>query len=207
MVFYPDGVTPGGPEFEGYNFWWFFISDLGMYVSWDGNPNLISKNLLSCALFSMSIGGVILYCTLFAVLFDKSCVDKDLRFLNNTGLIFGLVGSVLVNGVYIFPKGTEDTLHEIVSASFFFMLMLSTGAYNLLLLKLNKIYWKFTIIGYIFWVIALVYTFGSIIFPQLTYPLTPFKPTMQKFTVLSLSATTINTFFICAKFSQNIYNK
>lgn len=202
MVFYPDGVTPGGPVFERYNFWWFFISDLGMYVSWDGNPNLVSKSLLSCALLSMSIGGAFLYCTLYSVLFEKASADRELKFLNKSGLILGIIGSILVNGVYIFPKVTLNTLHEIFAASFFFMLMLSTGAYNLLLIKYDKKYWRYTLVGYVFWVIALIYTFGPILFPQFAYPLTPFKPTLQKFTVLSLCATTINTFFICAKFSK-----
>lgn len=202
MIFYPDGVTPGGPVFERYNCWWFFISDLGMNASWDGNPNYISKSLLSCALFLMSISGILLFFTLYSLLNDRTIADRNLRFLNKSGFILGLVGSILVNGVYMFPKDTQIIVHEIVSAGFFFILMLSIGSYNLLLVKFSKKYWRFTIIGYLFWLIALIYTFGPIIFPQLAYPLTFFKPTMQKFTVLSLCLTTVNNFYVCAKFSK-----
>jgi hypothetical membrane protein len=196
MIFYPDGLSSTGYNgFDGYSFWNNYISDLGMTHTFRGVPNPISSLFLLVGIITLSIGGTLFYLLAFIVFSND---NKSMIRLSAVGSIFGIVGIVFLLGIVIFPKDTEIELHEITSILFFLFTFAAVLVYNRIIFIHEDLSNKYTIIGYLFVICGLIYAIvPNLIFPQLgDESQSIFKPTAQKFAVISLLVAMFNYIFM-----------
>ncbi|MFX1255319.1 MAG: hypothetical protein ACFFCZ_27200 [Promethearchaeota archaeon] len=163
MFFYP-----GGYDFFGY-----FISDLGRVMAINGEPNDISFILFNLA---MLIGALtqIPFWLIIRRLFIESAVEKVLATL---GTILGLISAFLLIGIDLFPVDTQTEAHVIFARFFYVFFPAAILIYSIAMVFKQDYSNYFAIIGF-------VVSFSFALFLWIIEPrgLSPFQ---QKITVYS----------------------
>ncbi|MFX1532849.1 MAG: hypothetical protein ACFFDI_01295 [Promethearchaeota archaeon] len=163
MVFYP-----GGYDFFGY-----FISDLGRVIAINGEPNGISFILFN---LTMLIGALtqIPFWLIIRRLFIESTIEKVLAAL---GTILGLISIFLLIGIDLFPVDTQPEAH-VIFARFFYVFFPAAILIYSIAMVFNQDYSNY------FAIIGFVVSFSFALFLLIIEP-RGFSPFQQKITVYS----------------------
>lgn len=121
IIFYPGG----------YNFFGYFLSDLGAVRSRNGELNTLPSLLFSIA-FSLLGLSLVPFWLLIPLLFATSKYEKIFGVL---GSIMGLLTTPLIIGVVVYPMDTQLDTHEFYAWSYAFFLALAIFFYSLTILR------------------------------------------------------------------------
>lgn len=131
ILFYPGG----------YNFFGYFLSDLGTVRARNGELNQISSALFLVT-FSILAGSLIPFWLILRTLFTNSSLERGLSTL---GSIMGLLSTPLAFGILLCPMDTQFEAHEFFAFSYTFFLALLILFFSLAIL-LNQNYPKYIVV-------------------------------------------------------------
>lgn len=204
MVAYPDGVTPSGLIYENYSFWGNFLSDLGMAVSFGNNSNTVAPLLFNSALIILAVG-VLLLNLVFYTVFRGVKEDQE-KFLH-IGFVCGFLSPVFLVLIGVFPKDAYYTVHGAVASLFFLFALIWVLSFNALLVFYDESFKKYAYMGYLFWIISMIYTFVPIFLPQHSASESIFKPMFQKVTIISLIMVLWGDLQACRHVGKRLFEK
>ncbi|MHA1341666.1 MAG: hypothetical protein ACTSRZ_17290 [Promethearchaeota archaeon] len=151
MILYPDGYTPAGEISNHYNFWWNYISDLGMTKSFAGAAKLGSTIFFILAISNFIITGLIVnLLNLYSVwtIYDlklisnviplrkKNYVEFAVLLCSVSGIFSSLAGLFII----IFPKDTMAYEHQLASGIFFFGIFIQIFIYLFIVFDLMSLF-------------------------------------------------------------------
>ena len=110
----------------GYNFFMYFLSDLGTVRARNGDLNPVSSLLFSIA-FTILALSLIPFWLIIRTLFTETTLEKVLSAL---GSVMGLVSTPIVVGVVLYPMDTQFKVHEFLALSYSFSLALAILFYS-----------------------------------------------------------------------------
>ena len=136
----------------GYDYFWYYFSDLGAVVARNGELNSISSTLFFVTL-TVNALALIPFWLILRSLFTESTVEK---FLSILGSVLGLISSPFIIGVALFPIDTQLDTHILVTLIFFLLFTLASLLYSIAII-LNQNYPNyFGLIGFVLFAISLV---------------------------------------------------
>jgi hypothetical protein len=146
ILFYPGG----------YNFFMYFLSDLGTVRARNGDLNPVSSFLFSIA-FSILALSLIPFWLIIRTLFTETIFEKVLSAL---GSVMGLISTLIVVGVVLYPMDTQFDVHEFLALSYSFSLALAIFFYSVAII-LNQDYPNY--IAIVSFILFIVIGFFSIV--------------------------------------------
>ena len=178
----------------GYSFFGNFFSDLGMEYAWNNEPNTISRPIFHAAIYILSIA-CIFNGFLWYSLKSSNKMDQKQKNYSIVGALFSPFSAIFLAGIAIFPKTAEDPMvspHSISSTIFFLMILIPMLCFYEIT-RIQSTTKKYTIPGYFYNVILLIYILIPILFPVwVDLPGIIFKPLTQKLLLYSLLSWTIS---------------
>jgi len=153
MILYPDGAVPLGEISSHYNFWWNYLSDLGMTKSFLGNPKIGSTIFFILSIISLSFSGTILNLMNLINIWSILNLKFSSEFISNGKIrnskfkilyasISGIFSSVFAILIAIFPKDTNLYEHQIIAGLFFLGISIQIFLYSTLLFLIKRIIGK-----------------------------------------------------------------
>ena len=110
ILFYPGG----------YNFFGYFLSDLGTVRARNGELNQISSAMFFATFLALN-GLLIPFWLILRTIFTNSTLEKSLSTL---GSVIGLISTVFALGIGIYPMDTQFEAHEFFAFSYTLLLAL-----------------------------------------------------------------------------------
>ena len=135
----------------GYDYFWYYFSDLGAVVARNGEPNSISAILFSVALTMVALALIPFWLTLRSI-FTESRVGKVLSTL---GSISGLTSSPFIIGVALFPIDTQLDTHILATLIFFSLFVSSTVFYSIAIMLNQNHSNYFGLVGVVLFAVSL----------------------------------------------------
>lgn len=156
LIFLAILFYPGGYDFFGY-----YLSDLGAVRARNGESNTISSALFSVT-FSLMGLSLIPFWLIISTLFANSPVE---RILSVIGSVMGLISTALGIGVVLYPMDTQFDTHETLAVTYSLVLALGILCFSVAMV-FNQDYPNYvSVISFVLFVIIGV--FGVIGFGEL----------------------------------------
>ena len=140
-----------------------FLSDLGRYMTYDGNPNFYSSLLFNS---SMMISGAVLALFFLHIRTIFNIHSGLLYWLSILGTIAGIAGGYSMIGVALTPADLDLDSHILCANWLFRFFLIAAICYSIIIFKSNLIDNKYAIGYCIFTVLMLVYILVSELGPM-----------------------------------------
>ncbi|MHA1378410.1 MAG: DUF998 domain-containing protein [Candidatus Helarchaeota archaeon] len=141
-----------------YSFWGNYFSDLGRtYIDFGRIPNPISSTLFFSGLIIAGIAFIP-----FWVILKTIYLDLELKHLSTLGTSTGIISSIFLIAVAIFPTNIYYTLHAIVASIFFVSFALGIFIFTVIIFRNSKYPNFFAYIGIFVLAIILLYVFTPV---------------------------------------------
>ena len=153
------GGTLHNTEIIGYSFFNNFLSDLGRFISWNGNHNFYSNLFFNS---SMIITGIILSIFFINLRTIFNLYKGFLYWLAIIGTIAGIAGGYSMVGVGLTPSDLYFTEHLVFAHWLFRFFFIAAICYTIIILKTDLIDNKY-VLGFLIFAILI---FSYIIFSE-----------------------------------------
>jgi len=91
----------------GYDFWYYYLSDLGLLIAWNGNPNDPGHIYFTLAVCGVSICLIVFHLVTWPYYIQQ---NPDYKVEATIAEIFGVISGIFFFLVGLFPRGQNDPL-------------------------------------------------------------------------------------------------
>jgi len=162
MLSYPGG-TIHNTTTSGYSFITNFLSDLGRFISWNGNHNYFSSLFFNT---SMMITGFVFSIFFIQIRYIFNIKNGLINWISIIGTICGIAGGYSMIGVGLTPSDLYFDQHVLFANWLFRFFFLSAICYTIIIYKSDLIETKYAIGYCIFAFLILFYIFLSELGPN-----------------------------------------